>query len=64
MATDNGLIVPEKSIPQRRKLTMIPPLWTSYTNLRHSLNNSPLWMVDISMWVGWRSFLEQPDMKV
>ena len=47
MASDNGLIVPEKSTPKRRKLTMIHPLRTSYTNLRHSLDNS-LWMVDIS----------------
>ena len=39
----------KRSIPPRKKLT-IPLLWTSYTNLRHSLHNSlpPSQMAEIS----------------
>ena len=40
-----------------------PPLWTSYTNLRHFLDNPYLplsrWR-KFPLWMGYGSFLEQP----
>ena len=49
--------------PPQRKLT-IPPLWTSYKNLIHSLDNSPPLprQQKFSLWVGYGSFLEWPNL--
>ena len=39
--------------------TPLPSLWTSYSNLRHSLEGiplTPLWMAKFPLWVGYGSF--------
>ena len=46
------------SIPPTKEINNAPPLRTSYTNLRHSLDNFP------SSSDGWVSFLEQPIVMV
>ena len=52
----------KRSIPLRKKFTT-PPVGTSYTNLRHSLDNSPPpsppRTAEFPLWVGYGFFLEQ-----